>query len=394
MEINTLVVAILIGGWAWGRVFTKLKLPGVLGMTLWGIGIGFWGRENLPDLIWQAAPFLKSLALVVILLRAGLGIHRETLRRVGRTAMLMAFVPCLFEGGALLLLFRFVFDFSWSAAGMGAFVLAAVSPAVVVPSMLHFKEQGYGKAREVPTMILAGASLDDVFAITLFSMFLEAGTGNNVSVLSSLGGIPVSILGGVIPGILAGLVLAWWFRKHHKSIRATEKAVLLLGLCFLLLEIGNSLHTAALLGIMTVGFVLLEKTPHVAAELAKKLGSFWVLAEIILFVLIGMSVDLHVARDAGFKGIALIATGLAFRSVGVWISTWKSGLNAGERLFAVFAYLPKATVQAAMGGVALAYGVPEGEMILAFAVMAIVFTAPLGLIAIRMSGPRLLGKES
>ena len=390
MTLNVLIVLILIGGWLTGRLFTKIGLPSVLGMIFWGIGIGVFAEGFIPSSLDEISPFLKSLALIIILLRAGLGIRRSTLKKVGKVALLMAFLPCLFEGGALLLLFHFLWNFSWFTAGVTAFLLAAVSPAVVVPSMLDMKDRGLGQEKDVPTIILAGASLDDVFAITLFSIFLGLAGGQSVNAGLALLEIPLSIAGGIIPGIGVGFFLTWFFRKHHERIRATEKSLLLLGTAILLVDIGDWIHTAALLGVMTSGFILLERAEIVAHELAAKLNKAWVFAEIVLFVLIGISVDVRIALQAGLSGLLIITGGLVFRSAGVWLATWGSPLNRKERLFCVVAYLPKATVQAAMGSVPLAAGLAEGELILAMAVLSIIFTAPLGLIGIRRLGPILL----
>ena len=390
MSLNVLIVLILIGGWFSGRLIARLGLPSVLGMIFWGIAIGVVGGGYTPPALDEISPFLKSLALIVILLRAGLGIRRSTLEKVGKVALLMSFLPCLFEGGALILLFRFFMGFPWFTAGVTAFLLAAVSPAVVVPSMLAMKDRGLGAEKDVPTIILAGASLDDVFAITLFSIFLGLAGGRDVSPTLALLQIPLSIVGGIIPGIGAGLFLTWFFRRHHEKVRATEKTLLLLGTAILLVDIGNWIHTAALLGVMTTGFILLEKAENVAHELAVKLNKAWVFAEIVLFVLIGISVDVRVAVKAGLTGLLIIAGGLVFRSLGVWLATMGSSLNRKERLFCVISYLPKATVQAAMGSVPLAASIPQGELILALAVLSIVFTAPLGLIGIRRLGPLLL----
>ena len=390
MTLNVLIVLILIGGWFSGRIFAKIGLPSVLGMIFWGIAIGLVGEGVIPASLEEISPFLKSLALIVILLRAGLGISRSTLQKVGRVALLMSFLPCLFEGGSLILLFHYFMDFSWFTAGVTAFLLAAVSPAVVVPTMLEMKDRGLGAEKDVPTIILAGASLDDVFAITLFSIFLGLAGGQEISPALALLKIPFSIAGGIIPGVIVGFFLTWYFRKHHEKIRATEKSLLLLGMAVLLVDIGDWIQTAALLGVMTTGFILLERAEHVAHELAAKLNKAWVFAEIVLFVLIGISVDARVAFKAGLVGLLIITGGLVFRSVGVWLATAGSGLNRKERLFCVISYLPKATVQAAMGSVPLAVGIPEGELILALAVLSIVFTAPMGLIGIRKLGPQLL----
>lgn len=390
MSLNVLILLVLIGGWGAGRAASRLGLPSVLGMILWGIALALIVGGELPPALGEIGPFLKSLALIIILLRAGLGIRRATLQKVGRAALFMAFLPCLFEGGALTVLFHFLMDFPWPAAGVTGFLLAAVSPAVVVPSMLDMKDRGLGAEREVPTLILAGASLDDVFAITLFSLFLGLAGGERISPVLTLLRMPLAIVGGILPGIAAGLLLTWFFRRHREKIRATEKVLLLLGTAMLLVDVGHWIHTAALLGVMTTGFILLERAEEAAHELAAKLNKAWVFAEIVLFVLIGLSVDVRVALRAGKIGLLIITAGLVFRSLGVWAATMGSALNRKERLFCVIAYLPKATVQAAMGSVPLAVGLPEGELILALAVLAILFTAPLGLIGIRRFGPRLL----
>jgi len=390
VSLNLLIVLTLMGGWLFSRIFMRMALPNVLGMILWGMMIGAAAKGNIPSSLTELSPFLKSMALIVILLRAGLGISTGTLAKVGRTALFMSFIPCLFEGGALMVLLHLFMGFSWMTAGVCSFILAAVSPAVVVPSMLSLQENRLGEDKEVPTLILAGASLDDVFAITLFSIFLGLSTGQDVQISRALLNIPLSILGGIIPGLIAGFALSWYFRKYHERIRATEKSLLLLGSAILLVDIGDQIHTAALLGVMTCGFILLERVEHVAHELAQKLKKIWIFAEIILFVLIGLSVDLQVAWGAGPAGLLIISGGLVFRSIGVWIATVGSGLNNKERLFCIIAYLPKATVQAAMGSVPLAAGIAEGQLILALAVMAIIFTAPLGLLGIRRLGPVLL----
>jgi len=390
MDLNIAFVLILLGGYGARKLAHKLKLPSVLGMTLWGVALSYFAKESIPDALWELAPFLKSLALIIILLRAGLGIRRDTLNKVGRTAGIMSFLPASFEAFAVILSCRFLLGWSWAVSGVTGFVLAAVSPAVVVPSMLGLIEKGLGKKKEIPTLVLASASLDDVFAITMFTLFLRMATQVSVAYGQILLALPVSLIVGILPGLLLGFGLSWFFRRFHSRIRATEKALLLLGLAVILLKVGDLTGTAALLGIMTAGFVLLEREPKVAHELAAKLNKAWVFAEIILFVLIGLSVDVEVALSAGLMGLGILGIGLAARSAGVLLSTHKSGLNWRERFFCVLAYLPKATVQAAIGSVPLAAGVAQGETILAFAVLAIIVSAPLGLIGIRLGGERLL----
>ncbi|TVR04284.1 MAG: peptidase [Spirochaetaceae bacterium] len=391
MTINLLLVLLLAGGWVGGRLFSRVRLPSVLGMLLVGVAAGPLVRAYAPPLFGDLSPMLRSMALVVILLRAGLGIRTSALKRSGVTALLLAVVPCLLEGGVLMLVFRHFWGFEWVSAGAAAFLLAAVSPAVVVPSMIVLMEGGYGKRNEVPTTILAGASVDDVIAITLFTVFVNAAGDSTAEVGLALASIPLQIVGAVVAGGVVGFVLAWWFRRHAESIRATEKFLLLVAAAIMLVEIGHAVHLAALLGVMTVGFVLLERAESVAHELAGKLGKAWVIAEIVLFVLIGTAVNPEHALSVGLAGVATIAVGLVARSVGVLLATLFSGFSAGERLFCVFSYLPKATVQAALGAVPLSIGMAGGEVILSVAVLAILLTAPLGLWLIRTFGTGLLG---
>lgn len=393
MNLNLFIVVMLLGGWFIGRLFMKLKLPSVLGMLVWGIAFSYYFKENIPSIINNAEPFLKSFALIVILLRAGMGISKSTLKKVGVTALLMSIIPCIFEGITLLFLFHYIFDFSFVTAGLTAFMLSAVSPAVIVPSMLDIKAKGIGKRKEVPTIVLAGASLDDVFAITFFSIFLSLITHGNIEVGRLLFSIPLSLIMGIIPGILVGYSLIFYFKKRQEHVKSTEQTLILLTISMLLVQVGDILHSAALLGIMTIGFIILEKATKIAHDLANKLSQIWIFAEIILFVLIGLSVDIKVAYSSGLKGILVISLGLIARSLGVWVATSFSILSKKERLFCIFAYFPKATVQAALGSVALNMGVPEGDTILALAVLAIIFTAPLGLILIKMFTPLLLSNE-
>lgn len=394
MPFNLTLVLLILGGWFSGRLFDRLRLPPVLGMLVFGIAFGALPLlREWPVGLVELEPFLKTFALVVILLRAGLGIRRATLNRIGRTALALAVLPCLFEGAVLTLALRFAFGFDGPLAAMGAFMLAAVSPAVVVPAMLRLAERGFGKRNEVPTLVLAGASADDVLAITLFSLFARMAQAETIVWHRSLLELPLAVLLGVLPGLAVGFGLACWFRKNAQQVRATEKTLLLLMLCLLLVQAGDLLHSAALLGIMTVGFLLLERAEPVAHELAAKLSKIWVFAEIILFVLIGMQVDPSVAWSAGPRALGVLTLGLLARSAGVWLATCRSPLSRPERLFCVLAYLPKATVQAALGGVALGLGLPGGDVLLALAVLSILFTAPLGLLAIRFGGERLLGSE-
>lgn len=390
MTLNLIFALILFGGWISSRLFHQIKLPNILGMLIFGIVLGSLINPLIPQSLWEIEPFLKSLALIIILLRAGLGLSKATLKKAGVTALLMSFIPGIFEGTALTLLFHYFFNFDWSIAGLTAFMISAVSPAVIVPSMLDLMEQGIGKKNEVPSIILAGASVDDVFAITIFSVFLGLSTSQGMEIGKTLISIPISIILGIIPGIILGWLLVKYFKKHHMKIRATEKTLILLTGAILLVQLGEWYQSAALLGVMTIGFILLEWAEEVAHELALKLKKLWIFAEIILFVLIGLSVDIPTALSAGLKGIAVITAGLIIRSLGVIIATATSKLNWKERLFCVIAYIPKATVQAALGSVALHKGIAQGETILALAVLSILFTAPIGLLGIKIFGKKLL----
>lgn len=393
MDLNLFIVIMLLGGWFMGKLFTKIKLPSVLGMLFWGIIFSSLYGNHIPSVIDDAEPFLKSFALVVILLRAGLGISKRTLKKVGITALLMSFIPCIFEGVTLLFLLHYFFNFPFLVAGLTAFMISAVSPAVIVPSMLDIKAKGIGEKKEVPTIVLAGASIDDVFAITFFSIFLSLINQGHIQLSKVLFAIPTSLLVGIIPGIVVGYFLIYYFKKRIKHIKSTEQTLILLTISMLLVKVGDIFHSAALLGIMTVGFIILEKANDIAHDLASKLSQIWIFAEIVLFVLIGLSVDLNVAYSSGLKGILVISIALVARSLGVWLATAFSNLNKKERLFCVMAYLPKATVQAALGSVALKMGIAEGETILALAVLAIIFTAPLGLILIKLFTPILLSDD-
>lgn len=283
-----------------------------------------------------------------------------------------------------------LFGFSWQVAGLTAFMLAAVSPAVVVPAMLDLKERGLGQRHGVITAILAGASVDDVFAITLFTAFLGLATSGGGEPLAALGQLPLVLLGGIASGALLGLALSAWFRARHESIRATEKAILLVASAVFLLQVGHWMQLAALLGVMTAGLIILEKAELQAHELSQKLAKVWVAAQIGLFVIIGMSTDVSIALEAGPPALLALTLGLIARSLGVLLATVPSQMTRQERLFCVIAYWPKATVQAALGGVALGAGIAEGKLILALAVLSILITAPLGLIGINLSSRRLL----
>jgi len=390
MEFSIVVILVILGGWLSGKLFSKVGLPNVVGMLFWGICIGVLWISSIPLVLFQLEHFLKTLALIVILLRAGLAIHKRALKDVGKAALLMSFLPCLMEGVVLTFVIMYFFGFEFFIAGLAGFMLAAVSPAIVVPSMLEMKENGSSANEKLSTLILTGSSLDDVLAITMFSIFLAMAAGVETGIRGSLAYIPVSILLGILPGIALGFIMVWLFQNILKKLRATEKIIILLMVCLLLVELGSLLNSAAFLGIILIGFILLHKEEKTAHEMSKKLSGLWVLSEIILFVLIGISVDLQVAYSAGLISLLVISIGLLFRAIGVYIATIPSNLTIKERKFCMIAYIPKATVQAALGGIPLAMGITGGKIILAIAALSIVFTAPIGAIGIKIYKKKLL----
>ena len=393
MIVSLAIVTIL--GLIVSALFTRIKLPGLLGMLLLGILLGPYALNILSPDLMLVAEDLRKLALIIILIRAGLGIHKEDLQKVGASAVKISFIPGILEGFTIAFLATWLFGFSFIEGGILGFIIAAVSPAVIVPQMLKLLDQKLGTEQGVPTLILAGASIDDVFAITLFSAFIGLYTGGNNNLLLQILGIPVSILLGIALGAGFGMLLTLVYK--HYPMRDTRKTLVMLGAAILMTAIESwlqhRLNIAALLGVMTMGYVLMEKRPHISDRLSSKFNKVWVLAEIVLFVLVGAEVNVAVALEAGLLGILVVMIGLLARSLGVLIATWGSHLTRRERLFCVIAYLPKATVQAAIGAIPLSMGIASGETILAIAVLSILFTAPLGAIGIEKSAPHLLKKE-
>lgn len=388
---KSLAIILLLGLPA-NKLFEKFKLPGLLGMLILGVVIGPYGLNLLQVDMLNVSGDLRKIALIIILLRAGFGINKNDLKRIGRTALKMSCIPGLIEGFFIAFASIKFLNFSFIQGGILGFIIAAVSPAVVVPSMLKLIENNKGTNKSIPTLILAGASIDDVFAITIFSAFLGLYSGAHMNIGIQLLNIPISIILGIIAGGIIGLIGVKLFRKYH--IRDTKKVLLILGSSILLTELENLLKTkieiASLLGVMTIGFMIIELMPNVGKRLALKLNKIWVFAEILLFVLVGAQVNIGVAINAGAIGLLVILIGLIGRSIGVIISLLGTDLNWKERLFCVISYIPKATVQAAMGAVPLSLGVESGDVILAIAVLSILITAPLGAIGINLSSEKLL----
>lgn len=393
MSIMALSLAtIIILGLLQDKFFKRLGLPGLLGMLILGIIIGPYGIHIISDDMLRISSDLRRIALIIILLRAGLGIKKEMLNKVGISALKMSFIPGLLEGITIMFLASYVLEISKIESGMLAFIVAAVSPAVIVPQMLDFIQRKKGYAKAIPTLILAGASIDDVFAITLFTTFLGLYGGKNINIFTKMLEIPLSIILGILLGIGIGLILITLFKKYH--IRDTKKTLILIGIAIIFTNVEDALKNiipiASLVGVMTIGFILLEKYPKVANRLASKLNKVWVFAELLLFVLVGAQVNIYLALNSGMLGLLIIAVGLVARSIGVLISVTGTNFNWKEKLFCIIAYTPKATVQAAIGAVPLSAGVESGELILAIAVLSIIITAPLGAIGIKFSGKRWL----
>ena len=384
---------ILILGMFMGWICQKIKLPSLLGMLITGIVLGPYVLNMLDDSILGISAELRKIALIIILTRAGLGLDLSGLKKIGRPAVLMCFVPASFELIGMILLAPKLMGLTvLEAAIMGA-VLAAVSPAVVVPRMVKLMDEGYGVKEGIPQLILAGASVDDVYVIVLFSTFVGMMQGEGASILKFVN-IPVSIFFGIAIGLFLGVLLAYFFKKVH--IRDTSKVLIILSISFLLVVIEDKLTTAitfsSLIAVMFIGIGLQKKREAVAKRLSVKYGKLWVAAEVFLFVLVGATVNIEYLGKVGAKAFVVIIGALIFRMFGVFVCLLGTNLKRKEQLFAMMAYTPKATVQAAIGGIPLALGLACGDTVLTVAVLAIVFTAPLGAFAIDLSYKKLLNK--
>lgn len=390
MQMLASLLIIIFLGLGAKKALEKAKLPGLVGLVVVGILTGPFVLNILDPGLLLLSTEIRLLALIIILLRAGLGLNRQILKRIGGAAIRMSTIPGIFEGTTIMLLSRPLLGFSWAQGGMLGFIVAAVSPAVVVPSMLELRDCGLGMDKNVPILVLAGASLDDVFAITVFTVFLgiAGGAAAQSSPYLSFAMIPVEIIGGILLGLAVGYLLVLLFNRY--SMHRVERLLLVTGAGIIVTLLGQLVSLAGLLAVMGVGFILLEKGSGYVADLEDSLHHLWLAAQLFLFILIGAAVNIQVAWRAGALGILMIAIGLAARSFGVFLATWRSGLSWDEKKFCAIAYMPKATVQAAIGGVPLAMGIPGGDVILAIAVLSILVTAPLGAIAIKRLAPRLL----
>ncbi len=390
----TNIAMILLLGLLIGWIFSKLKLPSLLGMVIVGIILSPHALNLIDESILGISGELRQIALVIILTRAGLSLDVSDLKKVGRPAVLMCFVPACVEILGIVILAPLLLGVTMLEAAIIGSVIAAVSPAVVVPRMIRLIEEGYGKNKSIPQLILAGASVDDVFVIVVFTAFTALASTGEMSVTSFIQ-IPISIVLGIILGGCVGIVLVAFFKKCH--MRDSVKILIILSVSFLILEVENRLQgfipVSGLLAIMSMGIIIKQKYDVLALRLSVKYNKLWLGAEVFLFVLVGATVNLRYVVSAGVPAILLILGALLFRMVGVAISLIKTDLSKWERLFCMVAYTPKATVQAAIGAIPLSMGLECGNVVLTVAVLSILITAPFGAICVDNLYKKLLEKK-
>ena len=390
----TSIAVILLLGLLIGWIFSKLKLPSLLGMVIVGIVLSPHALNLIDESILGISGELRQIALVIILTRAGLSLDVSDLKKVGRPAVLMCFVPACVEILGTVILAPMLLGVTMLEASIIGSVIAAVSPAVIVPRMIKLIDEGYGKAKSIPQLILAGASVDDVFVIVVFTAFTALASTGEMSVTSFIQ-IPISIVLGIMLGGCVGIVLVAFFKKCH--MRDSVKILIILSISFLLLGVENRLQgyipVSGLLAIMSMGIIIKQKYGVLALRLSAKYNKLWLGAEVFLFVLVGATVDLRYVVSAGVSAVLLILGALLFRMTGVAISLLKTGLSKRERLFCMVAYTPKATVQAAIGAIPLSMGLECGNIVLTVAVLSILITAPFGAICVDNLYKRLLEKR-
>ncbi len=388
------IALIIIVGFSLGGIFKKFHIPSLLGMLVAGILLGPYFLNRISDSILGISDELREIALIVILVRAGLTLDIRDLKKVGRPAILMCFVPATFEIVGAILLGPLLLGVSVAEAAVIGAMLAAVSPAVIVPKMITLMEEGYGRSKSVPQLVMAGASADDIYAIVLFTAFIGVAKGGRFQA-SALIAVPISVILGIAAGILLGVLLSFVFKKIH--MRDTVKVLLILGTAMLTVGLEASISKyvpfSGLLAAMALGGTILKTREKVARRISGKFSKIWVAAELILFVLLGAAVDIRYVLKAGLTAVLLILGAFLIRTAGTWLSLIRSGLNNKEKLFCVIAYLPKATVQAAVGAIPLSMGLASGNMILSIAVLSILITAPLGAIGIDATYKRLLERS-
>lgn len=389
----TSIALILLLGLLLSFIFTKLKLPGLLGMIIAGIALGPYALNLIDGSILGIAADLRQIALVIILTRAGLSLNFTDLKKVGRPAVLMCFVPALIEMIGTVIFAPLLLGVSVLEAAVIGSVIAAVSPAVIVPRMIKLIEEGYGKDKNIPQLILAGASVDDVFVIVVFTVLTAFASTGEITAASFFR-IPFSIVSGILLGVVVGFVFIFFFKKVH--IRDSVKVMVIISVSFLLLELQAQLEgivpVSGLLAVMSMGIIVNQKYNALSARLSVKYNKLWLCAEVFLFVLVGVAVDLKYAFAAGITSVVLVTVALIFRMLGVRLSLIKTNLNLKERLFCMVSYTPKATVQAAIGTIPLAMGLECGSIVLTVAVVSILLTAPIGAVCIDKLHSKLLGK--
>lgn len=386
-----LAVVVLAGLFA-NFLFKKIKMPGLLGMLLIGIILGPYVLNFIQPELLDISADLREIALIIILLRAGFEMSRKTVAKVGKTALLLSFIPATLEIAGVMLLAPMLLGISLLESAILGAILGAVSPAVVVPFMIDLQQRKIGTEKGVPSLLIAASSVDDVYVIVIFTSLLGIYGGTDVNLAFSLAGIPLSILLGCVAGAAIGFLLVYLFKKVH--MRDTVKIIIILSLSILLTSLESFLKgilpISGLLAVMAIGMVILERYETLVHRISQKFEKIWVFAQILLFVLVGTQVDISVALKAGLGGLAVIFGALILRCLGVYLSLIRSGLNFKEKTFCTLAYIPKATVQAAIGAAPLAYGVASGDIILAVAVLSILTTAPLGALAIKLTENKLL----
>jgi NhaP-type Na+/H+ or K+/H+ antiporter len=374
-----------------GELLQRISLPSLLGMVVTGILLGPNLLNWISPEILNISGDLREIALIIILLRAGLALDLKDLRKIGKPALLMAFLPATFEIIAITFFAPLFFDISYLEAALMGAVITAVSPAVIVPKMLKLIDEGYGRKKKIPQLIMAGASVDDILVIVVFTALMGMVSGEGFNTIH-LAAVPISVISGLLLGVVFGVVVVAIFKKIH--IRDTKKVIVILSASFVFLAIEDALVSivpiSGLLAVMALGITILKQYPKLASRLSSKFSKIWVGAEMFLFVLVGATVNLTFAVSAGFAAIFLILIGLIFRTIAVNICLIGTNLNFGERIFSSLAYLPKATVQAAIGAIPLYAGIASGNLILTLAVTAIIITAPLGALGMDLTYKKLL----
>jgi len=384
------IAAIIMFGLLFGKICKTLHFPSLFGMIVAGIIIGPYYFNLIDSSVLNISTEIRRIALIIILIRAGLKLNISELKQVGRPAILLCFVPACFEIIGMIMIAPKVLEISYLDAAILGAVIGAVSPAVIVPRMIKLIDEDYGTKKGIPQMILAGASVDDVFVIVMFTTFTSLAIGQEVSPLTIVK-IPVSIIAGIFIGIFVGIIITIWFKHIKMSI--TIMAVIILSVCFLLSEVETNfpqIPFASLIAVMCLGMAIKNKDLNIAIKISNQYDKLWIIAELFLFVLVGASVSIDHAKEIGISAILLIIIVLLFRMLGVYLCVLGTRLNVREKLFCMIAYTPKATVQAAIGAVPLAMGLNCGELVLTVSVAAILLTAPLGAFGIDLTYKRFL----